>query len=175
MHTDVWNVSSTEPDSSQKDLISSNSNLSGITTLNVQIDPNPSVSEKVLMDAVAERKTMDRADVSTYEYLHWFVKSCIDQMTCNHCNIIWSIRRTWRKKRRENTLINVNTVRKLSVNRAISSDTFARIRANDHINASTAARASRSSALWIRIWWFTRVRRRSAATSAAACSLRRAV
>lgn len=70
IHTEVWNVSSTEPDSSQKDLISSNSGLSGITTLDVQVNPNPSVSEKVLMDAVAERKSMDRTDVSTYEYLH---------------------------------------------------------------------------------------------------------
>lgn len=69
MHTETWNVSSTEPDSSQKDIISSNSYLPGIT-MDVQVDPNPSVSEKVLMDAVAERKIMDRADVSTYEYLH---------------------------------------------------------------------------------------------------------
>lgn len=65
MHTEAWNVSSTEPDSSQKDLISSNCDLSRTTMLNVQVDPNPSVSEKVLMDAVAERKIMDRADVST--------------------------------------------------------------------------------------------------------------
>jgi len=47
-----------EPDSSQKDLISSSSSL---TTLDVQIDPNSSVSEKVLMDTVAERKSMDLA------------------------------------------------------------------------------------------------------------------
>jgi len=53
-----------EPDSSQKDLISSSSSLPTITTLDVQIDPNSSVSEKVLMDTVAERKSMDLADVS---------------------------------------------------------------------------------------------------------------
>jgi len=65
-----------EPDSSQKDLISSSSSLPTITTLDVQVDPNSSVSEKVLMDAVAERKSMDLADVSTCKYLHWFAKSC---------------------------------------------------------------------------------------------------
>ncbi|XP_011870843.1 PREDICTED: zinc finger protein 236-like isoform X3 [Vollenhovia emeryi] len=61
-HNEAWNVSSTELNSSHKDLISSNSGLSGITTLDVRVDPNSSVSEKVLMDAVAERKSMDRAD-----------------------------------------------------------------------------------------------------------------
>lgn len=70
MHAEVWNVSSMEPDSSQKDLISSNSSLPTMTTLDVRVHPNPSVSEKVLMDAVAERKSMDHADVSIYKYLY---------------------------------------------------------------------------------------------------------
>lgn len=69
MHTEAWNVSSMEPDSSQKDLISSNSGLPTMTTLDVRVNPNSSVSEKVLMDAVAEKKSMDRA-VSIYKYLH---------------------------------------------------------------------------------------------------------
>ncbi|XP_077266139.1 uncharacterized protein LOC143899615 isoform X1 [Temnothorax americanus] len=64
MHTESWNVSSTEPDSSQKDLTSSNPDLSGIITLYMR-DPNPSVSEKVLMAAVAERKSIDRVDENT--------------------------------------------------------------------------------------------------------------
>ncbi|XP_070530317.1 zinc finger protein 236 isoform X2 [Cardiocondyla obscurior] len=59
-----WNSSSTEPDSSQKDLAFSNSELSNLTRLEVQINSNPSrsVSEKVLMDAVAEKKSMDHVD-----------------------------------------------------------------------------------------------------------------
>ncbi|XP_025994826.1 zinc finger protein 236 isoform X2 [Solenopsis invicta] len=62
MHTETWNVLPMEPDSSQKEssLISSSSGLPAITTLDVQVVPNPSVSEKVLMAAVAERKSMDR-------------------------------------------------------------------------------------------------------------------
>ncbi|KYQ57286.1 hypothetical protein ALC60_03808 [Trachymyrmex zeteki] len=63
MHTGTWNVSSVEPDSSQKNVISSSSGLpSNLTTLDVRADSNPSVSEKVLMAAVAEKKSMDRAD-----------------------------------------------------------------------------------------------------------------
>jgi len=74
IHTATWNVSSMEPDTSQKNIISSSS---GLTTLDVRADSNSSVSEKVLMAAVAEKKSMDRADVSTCKYLHWFAKSCI--------------------------------------------------------------------------------------------------
>ena len=71
MHTTTWNVSSMEPDSSQKNVISSSSGLpSDLTTLDVRADSNPSVSEKVLMAAVAEKKSMDRADVSICKYLH---------------------------------------------------------------------------------------------------------
>lgn len=78
MHTGTWNVSSVEPDSSQKNVISSSSGLpSNLTTLDVRADSNPSVSEKVLMAAVAEKKSMDRADVSTCKYLHWFARSYI--------------------------------------------------------------------------------------------------
>lgn len=64
VHTEVWNISSVEADSSQKELISSNTELSSIAALDVQIDPDSSVSERVLMDAVAERKSMDCPDVS---------------------------------------------------------------------------------------------------------------
>ncbi|XP_011640624.1 zinc finger protein 236-like isoform X1 [Pogonomyrmex barbatus] len=62
MHTESWNVSSMESDSSQKELTSSNSGLPSIPTLDVPINADSSVSEKVLMDAVAERKSMDHAD-----------------------------------------------------------------------------------------------------------------
>ncbi|XP_032680584.1 zinc finger protein 236-like isoform X2 [Odontomachus brunneus] len=62
IHADTWNVSSMEPDSSQKEPISSNSALSSITALNVRIDADSSVSEKVLLDTVAERKIMDCVD-----------------------------------------------------------------------------------------------------------------
>jgi len=71
VHTETWNISSMEADSSQKELISSNSDLTPMTALDVQIDPDSSVSEKVLMDAVAERKIMDCPNVST-------VVNCID-------------------------------------------------------------------------------------------------
>ena len=71
IHTATWNVSSMEPDSSQKNVISSSSGLSSdLTTLDVRADSNSSVSEKVLMAAVAEKKSMDHADVSTCKYLH---------------------------------------------------------------------------------------------------------
>jgi len=77
MHTEAWNVSSMEADSSQKELISS-SGLPSITTLDIRVDADSSVSEKVLMDAVAEKKSMDCADVSiiieifvlVYDILH---------------------------------------------------------------------------------------------------------
>nr|XP_012214852.1 PREDICTED: zinc finger protein 236-like isoform X1 [Linepithema humile] len=62
VHTEAWNVSSMEADSSQKELISSSSGLPSITTLDVRVDADSSVSEKVLMDAVAEKKSMDCAD-----------------------------------------------------------------------------------------------------------------
>ncbi|XP_011330673.2 zinc finger protein 236 isoform X2 [Ooceraea biroi] len=62
VHTEAWNISSMEADSSQKELISSNSDLSSITTLDVQLDPDSSVSQKVLMDAVAEREIMGYPD-----------------------------------------------------------------------------------------------------------------
>ncbi|XP_011055241.1 PREDICTED: zinc finger protein 236-like isoform X2 [Acromyrmex echinatior] len=81
MHTTTWNVSSMEPDSSQKNVISSSSGLpSDLTTLDVRADSNPSVSEKVLMAAVAEKKSMDRADEN-------IVKKEIKEYTnkCKYC------------------------------------------------------------------------------------------
>lgn len=78
VHTEAWNVSSMEADSSEKELISSSSVLPSLTTLDVRVDADSSVSEKVLMDAVAEKKNMDYADVSITELfamvcdiLHW--------------------------------------------------------------------------------------------------------
>lgn len=68
-HADAWNVSSTEPDSSQKEPISSNSGLPpSITALDdpPQLDADSSVSEKVLMATVAESKIMNRANVSVH-------------------------------------------------------------------------------------------------------------
>ncbi|XP_014481425.1 PREDICTED: zinc finger protein 236-like isoform X2 [Dinoponera quadriceps] len=62
IHTDTWNVSSMEPDSSQKEPISSNTALPSITTLDVRIDADSSVSEKVLLDTVAEKKIMECID-----------------------------------------------------------------------------------------------------------------
>lgn len=63
MHTDAWNVS-IESDNSQKELSSSTSDFSAITAMDIRIDADSSVSEKVLLDTVAERKIMDGGDVS---------------------------------------------------------------------------------------------------------------
>ncbi|XP_011685117.1 PREDICTED: zinc finger protein 236-like isoform X2 [Wasmannia auropunctata] len=73
MHTEAWNVSSMEPDSSQKDLISSG--LPTITTLNVRVDPNSSVSEKVLMATVAE-KSIDCADENVKKEPREYTNKC---------------------------------------------------------------------------------------------------
>ncbi|XP_018375553.1 PREDICTED: zinc finger protein 236-like isoform X4 [Trachymyrmex cornetzi] len=82
MHTATWNVLSMEPDSSQKNVISSSSGLPSDLTmsLDVRADSNPSVSEKVLMAAVAEKKSMDRADEN-------IVKKEIREYTnkCKYC------------------------------------------------------------------------------------------
>ncbi|XP_011137255.1 zinc finger protein 236 isoform X3 [Harpegnathos saltator] len=60
MHTDTW-IESMKPDGSQKEPIS-NSVLPSIVALDVRIDADSSVSEKVLLDTVAERKIMDCVD-----------------------------------------------------------------------------------------------------------------
>lgn len=63
MHSGVWKV--LRVGSNEKEVISS-SRLSSITTLDIRANPDSSVSEKVLMDAVAEKKSMDRVNVSTH-------------------------------------------------------------------------------------------------------------
>ncbi|XP_020281961.1 zinc finger protein 236-like isoform X2 [Pseudomyrmex gracilis] len=59
MHTEGWNVSFVDGDNSQKEFVSS---ALPSMTLDVRIDPDSSVSEKVLMDAFAEKKSIDQAD-----------------------------------------------------------------------------------------------------------------
>lgn len=62
MHTEGWNVVSyVDDDNSPKEFVASA--LPSIT-LDVRIDSDSSVSEKVLMDAFAEKKSIDQADVS---------------------------------------------------------------------------------------------------------------
>ncbi|XP_012059016.1 PREDICTED: zinc finger protein 236-like [Atta cephalotes] len=80
IHTATWNVSSMEPDSSQKNISSSSGLPSDLTTLDVRADSNSSVSEKVLMAAVAEKKSMDHADEN-------IVKKEIREYTnkCKYC------------------------------------------------------------------------------------------
>lgn len=70
MHSGILKVVRLEPN--EKDVISSNSRLPSITMLDVQMNTDSSVSEKVLMDAVAERKSMDRVDVSTHIFSSLF-------------------------------------------------------------------------------------------------------
>lgn len=69
MHSGVLKVVRLEPN--EKDIISSSSRLPSIT-IDVQMNTDSSVSEKVLMDAVAERKSMDRVDVSTHIFSSLF-------------------------------------------------------------------------------------------------------
>lgn len=61
MHSGVLKVVRMEPN--EKETISSSSHLPSIVSLDM--NPDSSVSEKVLMDAVAERKCMDRVDENT--------------------------------------------------------------------------------------------------------------
>ncbi|XP_012537220.1 zinc finger protein 236 isoform X2 [Monomorium pharaonis] len=75
MHSENWNVSSIEPDSSQKESSPISSN-SGVPMLDIQVDPNPSVSEKVLMAAVAERKSMDHADDNVKKETREYTNKC---------------------------------------------------------------------------------------------------
>lgn len=67
MHSGVLKIVRVEPN--EKETISSSSRLPSIMTLDVSVNPDSSVSEKVLMDAVAERKCMDRVDVSTHIFI----------------------------------------------------------------------------------------------------------
>lgn len=73
IHPNNWNVSSMGSDNSQKELTSTNSNLSSITTLDVRVDPDSSVSERVLLDTVAEKKIMEYTDVSIEIYANLFI------------------------------------------------------------------------------------------------------
>ncbi|XP_070154186.1 zinc finger protein 236 isoform X1 [Polyergus mexicanus] len=73
MHSGILKVVRLGPN--EKDAISSSSCLPSITMLDVRMNTDSSVSEKVLMDAVAERKSMDRVDENaerkeTKEYMN---------------------------------------------------------------------------------------------------------
>lgn len=70
MHSGILKVVRLGPN--EKDAILSSSCLPSITMLDVRMNTDSSVSEKVLMDAVAERKSMDCVDVSTHVFSSLF-------------------------------------------------------------------------------------------------------
>lgn len=63
MHTNAWDVS-IQSNNSQRQVNHSTSDFPAITAMGIRIDADSSVSEKVLLDTVAERKIMDGGDVS---------------------------------------------------------------------------------------------------------------
>lgn len=94
------------------------------SSLNIIIDADSAVSEKVLLDTVAEKEVMDRVEVSCYNNMKKRKKKKNEEITkdCSAKIIIYmSYRISWSRKRNgRNIRISVNIARKHFANQVIS-------------------------------------------------------